>query len=146
MNWKVYGRKRSWPNGDTIPKYVSVMIADVSVEIRNVYLLNTSPERYDHTNLPDHLITLGLLFLFWKKKWKWANAITVLSVSVSPLINFWVPELKFMKLDYVYQGDWAHLNDVLHKSIPLVCVSFMCIPFSLLGNGSVKCLSPFIAR
>jgi hypothetical protein len=50
-----------------------------------------------------------------------------LCVYVSPLSTFenW----------YVYHGSWAHLNGVLHKSLPSVCV---CISLSLLGNGSVK--------
>jgi hypothetical protein len=40
---------------------------------------------------------------------------------------------------YVYDGNRAHLNGILHKSlIPVrVCT---CIPLSLLGNGSVKIL------
>jgi hypothetical protein len=39
---------------------------------------------------------------------------------------------------YLYHGTWAHLNGVLHKSLPSVCI---CIPPSLLGNGSIKTLS-----
>jgi hypothetical protein len=43
-------------------------------------------------------------------------------------------------------GTSAHLNRVLHKSLPLVCVS-ACVSFLLLqGKGSVKCNPPFIAR
>jgi hypothetical protein len=32
---------------------------------------------------------------------------------------------------------WAHLNGVLHKSLPSVCVP-ICISLSLLGNDTVK--------
>jgi hypothetical protein len=47
---------------------------------------------------------------------------------------------------YVYHGTWAHLNGVLHKSLPSVCVS-VCVAFpSLLGKVSVNCIPPFISR
>jgi hypothetical protein len=47
---------------------------------------------------------------------------------------------------YVYHGNWGHLNDVLHKSIPSVLVS-MCLSLpSLQGNLSVKFIPPFGAR
>jgi hypothetical protein len=38
---------------------------------------------------------------------------------------------------YVYNGTWAHPNDVFKKNIVSLCVC-MCIPLSLLGNGSAK--------
>jgi hypothetical protein len=41
---------------------------------------------------------------------------------------------------YVYHGNWVYLSDVLHKSLPLVCVSVCLFLSSLLGNGSVKCI------
>jgi hypothetical protein len=63
-------------------------------------------------------------------------------------MNFLMPETW-----YVYNGTWAHLSGVLHKSLPPVCVSgrvsMLPLPgkgsvklsiFSLLGNGSVKTL------
>jgi hypothetical protein len=43
-------------------------------------------------------------------------------VSVYPPINFWMPDTW-----YVYHDTWAHLNGVLHKSLPSVCVS-VCVP------------------
>jgi hypothetical protein len=39
----------------------------------------------------------------------------------------------------IHHGSWTHQKGVLHKSLPSVCVC-MCIPLSLLGNGSVKTL------
>jgi hypothetical protein len=60
-----------------------------------------------------------------------------------PPINFWMPETIFMKLRmYVYHGNWAHLNGILHKSFPSLCVSLL----SLLCNGLVKSIPPFGAR
>jgi hypothetical protein len=38
----------------------------------------------------------------------------------------------------VYHGTWAHLNGVLHKSFPSVCVSLCVSPLSVLCNGSVN--------
>jgi hypothetical protein len=38
---------------------------------------------------------------------------------------------------YAYHGTWAHVNGILHKSHPSVCV-YMCIPLPLLGNGQAK--------
>jgi hypothetical protein len=37
----------------------------------------------------------------------------------------------------VQHGTWAHLNGVLHKYLQTLCVS-ICIPLTLLGNGSVN--------
>jgi hypothetical protein len=47
---------------------------------------------------------------------------------------------------YVYHGTWAHLNGVLHKSIPSVCVSVCVSLLSLLGKGFVKCIPPLVFR
>jgi hypothetical protein len=47
---------------------------------------------------------------------------------------------------YAYHGNWAHLNGVLHKSFPSVCVSVCVSLLSLQGNCSVKCILPFGAR
>jgi hypothetical protein len=41
----------------------------------------------------------------------------------------------------IYHGTWAHLNGVLHKSLPLVCVLYVYPCISLLDNGSVKTLT-----
>jgi hypothetical protein len=66
--------------------------------------------------------------------------ITILSVCLyipHQLLNGWTI---LYEAWHVYHGTWAHLNCVLHKSLPSVCDS-MCILLSLLGNGSVKTLS-----
>jgi hypothetical protein len=47
---------------------------------------------------------------------------------------------------YAYHGNWAHLNGVLHKSLPSVCVSSCLSILSLQGNGSVNCIPHFIAK
>jgi hypothetical protein len=39
---------------------------------------------------------------------------------------------------YVYYGTWAHLNGLLPKSPPLVCVSLCVSLISSLGNSSVN--------
>jgi hypothetical protein len=59
------------------------------------------------------------------------------------LLNVWT---SLYETYYVYHGTWVHLNGVLHKSLPSVCVSVCVSLLSLLGNGSVKCLRHFIAR
>jgi hypothetical protein len=48
---------------------------------------------------------------------------------------------------YVYHGTWAHLNGILQKSPPLVCV-FVCVFLvPLLGKASVNCIpSSFNSR
>jgi hypothetical protein len=72
----------------------------------------------------------SLLSSFWKK-WKWLYAITMLSpLCVHPrqLLNAWTK----------YYDTWAHLNGILHKSLPSVCVSVCVSLLSLIGNGSVK--------
>jgi hypothetical protein len=38
----------------------------------------------------------------------------------------------------VYHGNWAHLNGILHKSLPSVCVSICISLLSLLCNSSVN--------
>jgi hypothetical protein len=46
-----------------------------------------------------------------------------------------MPEPNLYETWYVYRGTWTHLNGILHKSLPRsIC---MCIPPSLLGNGSI---------
>jgi hypothetical protein len=57
-------------------------------------------------------------------------------------------EQNFIKLGMYlfYHHTWTHLNGVLHKSLPLVCVS-VCVSFpSLLGKDSIKCNSHFIVK
>jgi hypothetical protein len=56
-------------------------------------------------------------------------------VSVYPHKYFSVLEPIFYETRYVYRGTSAHLNGVIHKSFPLVC---LCSHPTLLGNGSVK--------
>jgi hypothetical protein len=43
-------------------------------------------------------------------------------------------------------GNWAHLNGILHKSCPTVCVSVCISLLLLLGKGLVKCIHPSVAR
>jgi hypothetical protein len=48
-------------------------------------------------------------------------------VSVNPpcqLLNAWT---NLYETWYIYHGTWAHLNGILHKSLPSICVC-MCIP------------------
>jgi hypothetical protein len=59
------------------------------------------------------------------------------------LLNAWT---NIYETWYVYNGNWTHLNGVLHKSFPLVCVSACVSLLSLLGNGSVKCIPPIGTR
>jgi hypothetical protein len=70
----------------------------------------------------------------------------MLCVSANPpyrLLNDWT---SLYETWCVYHGTWAHLNGVLHKSLPSVCVS-VCISLpSLQGKGSVKCIPSFIVR
>jgi hypothetical protein len=47
---------------------------------------------------------------------------------------------------YVYHDTRAHLNGVLHKSLPSVCMSVCVSLLPLVRTGSVKCIPPFIAR
>jgi hypothetical protein len=42
---------------------------------------------------------------------------------------------------YVYHATWAHLNGVHHKSLAINLCVCICIPISLVGNGSVNTLS-----
>jgi hypothetical protein len=58
------------------------------------------------------------------------------------LLNAWT---NLYETSYVYKDIWAHLNDVLHKSLPSVCVSVCVSVLSLLGKGSVKCIPLFVA-
>jgi hypothetical protein len=55
------------------------------------------------------------------------------------LLNAWT---NLYETWYVYHGNWAHLNGVLHKSHPSVCVSLIL----LLIKGSVKSIHPSAAR
>jgi hypothetical protein len=62
-----------------------------------------------------------------------------LCVCVSlPHNNFWMPESIFMKFGMYIMRTWAHLNSMLHKSLPFSLHVYMCIPISFLGNRSVK--------
>jgi hypothetical protein len=78
-----------------------------------------------------------LLSLFKQNKSRLMRSPSCLCVCI-PCINFWMSEPIVMKLVILYHGTWAHLNNVLHKWIPSVCV-YICI-LLLLGNGSVKTL------
>jgi hypothetical protein len=73
-------------------------------------------------NILIYRLRSGLPYSFWKNKSRLMRSSCCLCVCVSASINFWRPEPVFMKL-----GTWAHLNGVLHKSLPSVCVS-VCFP------------------
>jgi hypothetical protein len=51
------------------------------------------------------------------------------------LLNAWTNRYETL---YVYHGTWAHLNSVVHKSLPSVCVSVCVSLFSSLANCSVN--------
>jgi hypothetical protein len=53
-------------------------------------------------------------------------------VSISRLYHLLNALTNLYETWYVYHGTWAHLNGILHKSLPLVCVSL--------------CVSPIVAR
>jgi hypothetical protein len=55
-----------------------------------------------------------------------------------PTYQFQMPERIFMRTWYVYHGTWAHLNGILDKYLPSICLSVNVSPLSLLGNGSVN--------
>jgi hypothetical protein len=66
--------------------------------------------------------------------------------SVCPclcLLNVWS---NLYESWYVYPDIWVHLNGVLYKSLPLVCVSVRVFLLWLLGKGSVIYILPSIAR
>jgi hypothetical protein len=76
-----------------------------------------------------------LISLFWKNKvGLWDHVAGCVSVY-SP-INIWMRWTNLYETWYVYDGTWAHLNGLIKKSLPSVCV----YPLSLLGNGSVETL------
>jgi hypothetical protein len=84
-------------------------------------------------------VIFSLLSLFWKMKVGLYDLHAV-CVSVKPSL------LIFERPLYVYHGTWAHLNSVLHKSFPSVCVSVCASLLSLIGNGLVNCILHFTAK
>jgi hypothetical protein len=57
--------------------------------------------------------------------------ITMLSVCLCiPLISYWMAEPVFM----MSSGTWAHLDCVLHKSLPISLCVYVCIPLRLSKN------------
>jgi hypothetical protein len=66
-----------------------------------------------------------------------------LCITAYQLLNVWT---NLYETWYLYNDNWAHLNGVLHKSLPSVCVSVCVSLVSLQGNGSVKFIPPFSAR
>jgi hypothetical protein len=67
----------------------------------------------------------------------WGHYAVCVSVNPPPnqLMNAWT---SLSETRYVYHGTWAHLNGVLYKSLPSVCVPVCVSLLSLLGNGSVN--------
>jgi hypothetical protein len=51
-------------------------------------------------------------------------------------VCLWIPPYQLLNA-----CTWAHLSGILQKFLPSVCVS-VCVPLSVLDNGSVKTLSP----
>jgi hypothetical protein len=85
-------------------------------------------------------IIFSPLSLFWKKIEVrfWDH----LAVYVSPPYQLLNASTNLYEIWYiVYQGTWVHLNGVLHKFLPSVCVPVCITPVSLLCNGSVNMFS-----
>jgi hypothetical protein len=82
-----------------------------------------------------HVSFCQITFLILKK-WKWVYAISMLSVCLS--VNPTLLRTILYETWYVYHDTSAHLNGVLHKSLPSVCVSVCVSLLSLLGKSSVK--------
>jgi hypothetical protein len=84
-----------------------------------------SPSFYFIIVSPLRFLGLFLPLSFLPTLVKKAYVITMLSVyRPYQLQNGWT---KLYATRYVYHGTWAHLNGVLHKSLPSVCVC-VCIP------------------
>jgi hypothetical protein len=71
--------------------------------------------------------------------------VCVLCVSAYPPLLTFEALTNLSENWYVYHGTWAHLNGLIKKSLPSVCV-YMCITLSLLGNGSVKVPLPLLGN
>jgi hypothetical protein len=85
-------------------------------------------------------------FPYSEKMWVvWCDLHPV-CVSVNPLLLTFNAWTNLHETWYVYHGTSVHLNCVLLKSLPSACVSVCLSRLSLLGNGSVKCIPPFVAR
>jgi hypothetical protein len=69
----------------------------------------------------------SLLSLLWKNKSRLMRSPCWVSVYPSyQLLNGWT---NLYETWYVYHGTWVHLNGVLHKSLPSVCVSICVFPY-----------------
>jgi hypothetical protein len=66
-------------------------------------------------------------------------------VRAFQFFNAWTNPCEFW---YVYHGTWGLLNRVglIHKSLPSVCVSECLSLLSLVGNGSVNSIPPYVAK
>jgi hypothetical protein len=82
------------------------------------------------------VMIFSLLSLFWKNRSRFMLSLSCLCVSVSPASSFECLN-QFYETWYVYHGTWAPLSDILHKSLPSVCVSVCVSPVVLLHSGSV---------
>lgn len=70
-----------------------------------------------------------------------------LSVCIcNPCIKFLYAWTALYETYNVYHGKWTHLNGILHKFLPSVCVSLCVFLLLLHGNGSIKCFFPFGTR
>jgi hypothetical protein len=87
---------------------------------------------------------LSLLSLFGKKKEAhvvlWDHLAVCMCIPPPPN-NFWIPESIFTKPD-IYHGMWAHINGVLHNSIPSVIPTLIlleCLNQSLWNLVHTSC-------
>jgi hypothetical protein len=62
-------------------------------------------------------LVCSLLSLLWNVC-SWDHL--AICLFMCPSNNFWMPEPNFYETCYVGQGTWAHINGVLHKSLPSV--------------------------
>jgi hypothetical protein len=78
--------------------------------------------------LLEFFVIISLLFLFWKNESRLMRSPCRLFVCPPyKRLNGWT---NLYETWYVYHGTWAHLNGILHKSIPSVCVSLCVSPYS----------------
>jgi hypothetical protein len=75
------------------------------------------------------------LSLFWRNKSRLMASPSCLCVWVSPY-QLRIVQTNLYEIWYIYHGTWAHLNGILHKSLPSVSI-YMYMRLSLRGNGSV---------
>jgi hypothetical protein len=93
-------------------------------------------------DLMSHFLFLAYFPHFENMKvdlWDNLAACVCLSLVPSPLsnLNAWI---NLHEIWYVYSGTWAHINRVLHKSFPSVCVSVCESPHIVTRQRLGKCV------